>query len=167
MCLDEPQPKTASTLLLVTGGSVASQTRENFEAACVIDEDVKMHPIAFRVHTHRHGEKVSGWVINKDKDGEDQWSLIGERDPQKAQIFEQVKNKTMVVKQGDVLASRCTINNNENHKIEMGATSEDEMCNFYIMYWTEGPALSDNVCYSPGAPNYRWGREAGLNHIPK
>lgn len=36
------------------------------------------------------------------------------------------------------------------------------------MYWVEGDqTLSDNICFSPGAPNYYWGREAGLNHIPK
>lgn len=25
----------------------------------------------------------------------------------------------------------------------------------------------DNVCYSPGAPEYRFSTNAGLNHIPK
>jgi len=162
---NEPQPKTAATLLLVTGGSIANQARENLEAACVIDEDVEMHPISFRVHTHRHGEKVSGWVVNEDQNGVDQWSLLGERSPQLPQIFESVKNSSMVIKQGDVLASRCSINNNENHRIDVGPTSEDEMCNFYLMYYAETP-LSDNVCYSPGSPQYHWSSEAGLNHIP-
>lgn len=117
----------------------------------------------------RHGEKVSAWVVNEDEAGTDQWFLLGERDPQKPQIFNDVKNSSLVIKQGDVLTSRCIINNNENHAIKIGATSEDEMCNFYLMYWTESrlPSLSDNVCYSPGAPYYKWGRDAGLNHIPK
>jgi peptidylglycine monooxygenase len=86
-----------------------------------------MHPIAFRVHTHRHGEKVSGWVVSEDEIGNDQWSLLGERSPQNPQIFEEVKNSSMVIKQGQVLASRCSIKNNEDHKIEIGPTSEDEM----------------------------------------
>jgi len=93
--------------------------------------------------------------------------LIGERSPQLPQLFEPVKNTSLVIKQGDVLGSRCTINNNENHAIQMGPTSEDEMCNFYLIYWTEGRTLSDNVCYSPGAPTYSWSKQSGLNHIPK
>jgi len=164
---DGPTPKTAATLLMVTGGRVDKKIKENLEAACVIDEDVEMHPIAFRVHTHRHGEKVSGWLVKENEADEDKWTLIGERSPQKPQIFEKVKNQNMVIRQGDVLASRCVINNNENHPIEVGPTSEDEMCNFYLMYYTNGKPLSNNVCSSPGAPYYHLGRDAGLNHIPE
>jgi len=163
---DRPQPKTAATLLLVTGGSIKSNSRENFEAACVIDENVEMHPLFFRVHTHRHGEKVSGWAVKEETQGTDEWTLLGERSPQKPQIFEKVQNNSLVIQKGDVIGLRCTIYNNENHPISIGATSEDEMCNFYLIYWTEGRTLSDNVCYSPGAPNYTWRKQTGLNHIP-
>jgi hypothetical protein len=35
------------------------------------------------------------------------------------------------------------------------STSDDEMCNFYMMYWVDGDQLlEDNVCASPGPPNY-------------
>ncbi|KAI6182679.1 Peptidylglycine monooxygenase [Aphelenchoides bicaudatus] len=162
---NEILPKMAATLLLVTGGSVASHKTENFEAACVIDEPIEIHPISFRVHTHRHGVNVSGWLVREDQSGEDKWTLLGERSPQKPQIFEKIHNGA-IIQQGDVIASKCTIKNNEDHLIEIGPTSEDEMCNFYLMYWSEGRTLSDNICYSPGAPYYKWGREAGLNHIP-
>jgi peptidylglycine monooxygenase len=162
---NEILPKVASTLLLVTGGGVAKNTQEDFEAACVIDEDVEMHPIAFRVHTHRHGVNVSGWLVQEDDAGTDQWTLLGERSPQKPQIFEKIKSDA-VIRQGDVIAARCTIKNTEDHVLSVGPTSEDEMCNFYLMYYTNGRTLSDNVCFSPGPPHYRWGKEAGLNHIP-
>lgn len=50
----------------------------------------------------------------------------------------------------------------------MGATGADEMCNFYMMYWVQGDrTLRDSSCYSPGAPDYHWGMEAGLNNLPK
>ncbi|VDK54485.1 unnamed protein product [Gongylonema pulchrum] len=55
----EPMEKRASTLLMVTGGTLPPNARETFETACVIDEDIEMHPFAFRPHTHRHGEMVS------------------------------------------------------------------------------------------------------------
>ena len=58
--------------------------------------------------------------------------------------------------------------NDEDREIWMGSSGEDEMCNFYVMYWAEnGKTLLDNTCFSPGAPVYRWERDAGLNKIPK
>jgi len=163
----EPQPKTAATLLLVTGGSIPAESTTNLEVACVVDEDVQLHPFAFRVHTHRHGASVGGWVVREKEDGSDEWSLLGKRDPQEPQLFQPVGDKSVVVSQGDVLAARCVMKNEEKREIPIGPGSNDEMCNYYLMYWVEGDqTLSQNTCLSPGAPNYRWSREAGLNHIP-
>ncbi len=34
-------------------------------------------------------------------------------------------------------------------------TGNDEMCNFYIMYWVDGDQLLDDaVCHSEGPPYY-------------
>ncbi|RCN45921.1 copper type II ascorbate-dependent monooxygenase domain protein [Ancylostoma caninum] len=141
---------------------------ESFETACVIEEDVVIHPFAFRTHAHRHGVDVSGWVVNEDEKGDDQWFLIGRRNPQLPQMFAPVQNTSLVVRQGDMLAARCIMKNDEDRVIKMGPTGEDEMCNFYMMYWAEGDrVLKDNTCFSPGAPVYHWSSEAGLNHIPK
>jgi peptidylglycine monooxygenase len=163
-----PQPRTASTLLIVTGGTIKPKTTEDFEAACVIDEPVEMHPFAFRVHTHSHGTEVSGWLVREDPTtGRDDWSLIGSRDPQLPQMFEAVKNASVVITPGDIVAARCTIKNNEDRQITIGPTGKDEMCNFYLMYFVEGDRiLRDNTCFSPGAPEYHWSSEAGLNHVP-
>lgn len=156
------QPRTAATLLLATGGSIQPQSAESLEAACVVDEEVEMHPFAYRVHTHRHGVRVGGWVVSADAAGDEQWSLVGERDPQLPQLFEPVANKSLVVRGGDVLAARCEIKNNEARAIEVGPTGDDEMCNFYMMYWVEGDrVLRDNTCFSPGPPEYYWSQEAG------
>ncbi len=39
-------------------------------------------------------------------------------------------------------------------------TGNDEMCNFYIMYWVDGDQLLDNpVCQSVGPPNYYFRRD--------
>ena len=62
---EEVQPKEAATLLLVTGGKMDPKSEESFETACVINEDVDIHPFAFRTHTHRHGTEVSGWVVQE------------------------------------------------------------------------------------------------------
>ncbi|CAB3407921.1 unnamed protein product [Caenorhabditis bovis] len=162
----EPQPKLAATMLLVTGGVLPANKTEKFETACVIEEDVVMHPFAYRTHTHRHGVDVSGWIVKEDENGDDHWTLIGRRDPQKPQMFVPVDNSSLVISQGDMVTARCILKNNENRDIAMGATGEDEMCNLYVMYWTDGDVMEDNTCFSPGAPNYRWSSEAALNHIP-
>lgn len=165
---DQQMPKTAATLLMVTGGEMAPHTKEHFETACVIDEDVVMHPFAFRTHTHSHGKMVSGWKIIESEDGTDNWQLIGKMDPMKPQMFYPVEDKNVVLRKGDIIASRCTMENNEDHVVEVGATGADEMCNFYMMYWVDsGRVLKDNTCFSAGPPNYHWGSEAGLNHIPE
>uniref|UniRef100_A0A183BNG9 Peptidylglycine monooxygenase n=1 Tax=Globodera pallida TaxID=36090 RepID=A0A183BNG9_GLOPA len=132
-----PQPREASTLLLATDGRIAPTKNEQLEVACVVDEPAVLHPFAFRVHTHRHGRKVAGWTVQEDPIS-------------------------------DVLAARCTMENGEKREIKIGPTGEDEMCNFYLMYWTEnGQNLEQNACFSPGPPEYRWTKNAGLNHTPK
>ncbi|MFH4974792.1 hypothetical protein AB6A40_001501 [Gnathostoma spinigerum] len=164
----EPQEKTASTLLMVTGGTLPPHKKETFETACIVDEDVELHPFAFRTHTHRHGIEVGAWVVRERPDGVDEWQLIGARDPLKPQMFESVNNTNIVIRQGDTVASRCVMENKEDKAFIMGNTGEDEMCNYYLMYWVYGDnVLRDNTCYSPGAPFYHWSTEAGLNHIPK
>lgn len=46
-------------------------------------------------------------------------------------------------------------------------TSDDEMCNFYIMYWVEGTEpLEQQVCVSEGSPRYYWENDPYLNNIP-
>lgn len=45
------------------------------------------------------------------------------------------------------------------------STNEDEMCNFYIMYWTAKEPLSQKSCFSLGPPFYYWTR-GGLGNIP-
>ena len=42
---------------------------------------------------------------------------------------------------------------------QVGATAEDEMCNFYMMYWVEGrEKLGTERCTSVGPPVYTWDR---------
>jgi len=164
-----PQPRTAATLLMATDGQIPPKNTEKLEVACVLDEPVEIHPFAFRVHTHRHGKKVGGWLVEENPvTGVDKWTLLGERDPQLPQLFQPTVNQSLVVSQGDILASRCIIENDEKRVIKIGPTGEDEMCNFYLMYWVEGDrVLEQNTCFSSGSPNYRWASSAALNHTPK
>jgi len=158
-----PFSKTAGVLLLGTGGMMSKKSTADFDTACYMDEDIKLHPFAFRTHTHRHGKVVSGYRVRGS-----QWTLIGKRDPQLPQMFYPVENKEIVIEKGDTLAARCHMVNDENRDVYVGSTNDDEMCNFYMMYWVDGSQLlqDDSGCWSPGPPYYSWKNNASLTNIP-
>lgn len=85
-------------------------------------------------------------------------------------MFEAIKDSTMIMSNGDILASRCTMKNTKDHAVSVGSTNEDEMCNFYLMYWVEGTEiLSQKSCFSFGPPIYSWAGwilGGGLTNIP-
>lgn len=75
--------KRAGVYLLGTNGRIEAQSTEHFEAACQLQEQVDIHPFAFRTHTHKLGKVVSGYRV----DGETgQWHLIGKHNPQQPQV---------------------------------------------------------------------------------
>merc|ERR1712020_813447 len=105
------------------------------EAACELSTNEVIHPFAFRVHTHGLGRVVSGWKVSPDM----QWTLLGKRDPQLPQMFESInEDGRITMKSGDTFAARCTMVNDRDHAVTVGTTNDDEMCNFYLMYWVEG-----------------------------
>ncbi len=50
------------------------------------------------------------------------------------------------------------MDNHHDHAVWVGATREDEMCNFYLMYWVDGREILEmKKCNSVGPPLYAWG----------
>lgn len=150
---DKPQKRRAGVYLMVTGGRIPAHTVEYLEAACQFpDVDLEIHPFAFRTHAHKHGRVISGYRV-RDK----QWEEIGRRDPRKPQMFYNVTNPEITARRGDILAARCTMENTLNSTVSVGSTQNDEMCNFYIMYYVDGDHLLDhNMCLKQGAPYWYW-----------
>lgn len=157
--------KRAGVLLLGTGGFIPARGVEHMETECAIREPVKIHPFAFRTHTHKLGRAVSGWKI----DPRGNWYLIGKHDPQQPQMFYPVEDKSLTVTRGDRVAARCTMNNTLNHEVRIGSTGDDEMCNFYMMYYVEGDVTLDmKYCFSMGPPYYYWENDQNLgNFVPE
>uniref|UniRef100_A0A669DK30 Peptidylglycine alpha-amidating monooxygenase n=1 Tax=Oreochromis niloticus TaxID=8128 RepID=A0A669DK30_ORENI len=114
-----------------------------------------IYPFAFRTHTHRLGKVVSGYRI---RDGK--WTLIGRQSPQLPQAFYPA-NKQVNVKYGDTLAARCVFTGEgKTSKTYIGGTSDDEMCNFYIMYYMDSRhAIPYMNCMEMGS-------EELFQHIP-
>lgn len=161
-----PQPKSAGVYWTATGGRFPAQATTKAETACKIRTHVPLHPFAFRVHTHKLGRVVSGYKVTQDMD----WTLIGKEDPQLPQMFWPVTNDQMTLNDGDTIASRCTMVNNGDSAVSVGNTRNDEMCNFYLMFWVDGTDLPDQrTCSSLGPPFYSWGGwlfGGGLTKIP-
>uniref|UniRef100_A0A671NY08 Peptidyl-glycine alpha-amidating monooxygenase B-like n=1 Tax=Sinocyclocheilus anshuiensis TaxID=1608454 RepID=A0A671NY08_9TELE len=91
-----------------------------------------MYPFAFRTHTHSLGKVVSGYRVRNG-----QWTQIGRQSPLLPQAFYPVTN-TIDVRNGDILAARCVFTGEGRTAVtQIGGTSNDEMCNFYIMYYMD------------------------------
>lgn len=165
---EHPMPKRAGVYLLATSGSIPAHSVEYMEAACPVQTDLVIHPFAFRTHAHKLGQVVSGYRI---RDGK--WTEIGRKSPQKPQMFYNITNPGMEIRNNDILAARCTMKNDLDRTVNIGATQNDEMCNFYMMYYVDGNRIYDrNSCFSAGAPFYFWekspyARNMNLRHRPK
>lgn len=46
-------------------------------------------------------------------------------------------------------------------------TNEDEMCNFYVMYYSNTEPLENKYCFTSGPPVYRWSTDSTLDNIPE
>lgn len=161
-------PKLAGVLVLGTGGSIPPRSTTYMDTACSIGEDKTIYPFAYRTHTHSLGKVVSGYLVRNNSKGQMNWLELGKRDPLTPQMFYTMNNKASATR-GDIFAARCTMVSTRDRWTKIGATNEDEMCNFYIMYYVEkGEPLDMKYCFSMGPPYYDWtrDRELLLNNIP-
>lgn len=159
--------KQAGVLLLGTGGYIPPMKVEHMETLCDIRENKTIHPFAYRTHTHSLGRVVSGYQVRVDEQGTDHWTRLGKRDPLTPQMFYPVESTAPILYK-DRLAARCTMESNRNTITNIGATNNDEMCNFYLMYYVENDEpLQMKYCFSNGPPYFYWrNKETELNNIP-
>lgn len=137
--------KQAGIYLLLSNGYVPTGISKH-SMECRINEDKVIHPFRFRTHTHKLGVKVGAY--KKPSDDPTQQVLIGEHDPQKPQMFYPVEDASLTIEKGDRVYAYCDYNNTRGQTVYIGATGNDEMCNFYMMYWTEGQELlKEQDCY--------------------
>lgn len=131
----------------------------HLDTGCPYEGEATIYPFAARVHAHHLATVVSGYRVRNGK-----WTLIRKESPQIPQAFYRV-DKRMKIKPGDHLEARCTYNSMKKDVVtKIGATMNDEMCNFYIMFfydskkYTEEPPgmcrwgnLDDNVKFPKGS----------------
>ncbi|XP_078127943.1 peptidyl-glycine alpha-amidating monooxygenase B isoform X2 [Sander vitreus] len=152
----KPQPFIAGIYLLMSVDTVILPGKKvtNADIACDYTS-YPIYPFAFRTHTHHLGKVVSGYRI---RDGK--WSLIGRQSPQLPQAFYPA-NKEVNVKYGDTIAARCLFTGvGRTSKTYIGGTADDEMCNFYIMYYMDSKhAIPYMNCMESGSKEL-------FQHIP-
>ncbi|XP_059395814.1 peptidyl-glycine alpha-amidating monooxygenase B isoform X1 [Carassius carassius] len=127
------QPFIAGMYLMMSVDTVIPPGKKvtNADIACTYPSS-PMYPFAFRTHTHSLGKVVSGYRVRNG-----QWTQIGRQSPLLPQAFYPVTN-TIDVRNGDILAARCVFTGEGRTTItQIGGTSNDEMCNFYIMYYMD------------------------------
>ncbi|TNM92459.1 hypothetical protein fugu_019471 [Takifugu bimaculatus] len=143
----KPQPFIAGIYLLLSYNTVIPPGNKvtNADVACDYTS-FPIYPFAFRTHTHHLGKVVTGYRV---RNGE--WTLIGRQSPQLPQAFYPT-NKDVNVKYGDTVAARCMFTGeNMTTATSIGSTSNDEMCNFYIMYYMDRKhAIPFMTCMNPG-----------------
>ncbi|XP_076219280.1 peptidyl-glycine alpha-amidating monooxygenase isoform X7 [Aptenodytes patagonicus] len=145
----QKQPLIAGMYLMMSVNTVIPPGEK------VVDADIAchykrfpMHLFAYRVHTHRLGKVVSGYRVRNG-----QWTLIGRQSPQLPQAFYPVEHP-VDVSYDDILAARCVFSGEgRTTETHIGGTADDEMCNFYIMYYMEAKhAVSYMTCTQNANP---------------
>lgn len=106
---------------------------------------------AYRVHTHQLGQAVTAYAYHASNGT---WTTLARGNPHWPQAFYPM-NQTVIVKPGDVLASRCTYNTVGRTKpTEIGPRAEQEMCNLYLMYYAlSSGGRSSGQCENVELPN--------------
>lgn len=163
---ERPMEKLAGVILLGTAGYIPPMTVEHMETACQIKENRTIIPFAFRTHAHRLGKLIAGYVVKTNANGTNDWILLGKKDPLLPEMFYPTVTNTAIEK-NDFLAARCTMESNRKRITYIGATNNDEMCNFYLMYYVNaGEPLEQKYCFSMGPPYYYWKKSERFNNIP-
>ena len=148
-----------ATVASVLPNSVAPLGFDHVEAVCDPSEFPRDHTIvafAFRVHTHGLGTHVSAFRVRDHSEEPDsvkrffwrrqqsttekEWTLIGAEDPRKEQLFYPIE-EPIIIRPTDTLVHRCTYSNPGDEEIMFGEGINNEMCNYYIMFYV----LSDDI----------------------
>lgn len=138
---NRPRRYQAGILLMVSGFiDIPPKTRKYTSDLSCKYEGKTLKVFAYRVHAHIHGEVNTAYRIRNHE-----WTQLAKGDPQWPQAFYPTDD-TFDVKDGDALVGQCTYHNDESRHIRAGPTHNDEMCNIYLMYYTDDISDVMDVC---------------------
>jgi len=109
---------------------------------CQLPSRKPLHFFAYRTHAHSLGSVITGYTYNQ---ANSSYHEIARGNPQWPQAFYPMA-QVETVAPGEFLAARCTYNSmGHNITTRIGATGGDEMCNLYLMFYTEPPVEQDFI----------------------
>jgi len=138
----DPTKYTAGILLMLRGGLTipANTPVVHGDVNCKLPSTTPLHMFAYRTHAHKLSPVITGYVYNEEGH---KYREIARGSPQWPQAFYPMK-QVQTVKPGEIVAARCTYNSSGvNHDTNIGSTAGDEMCNLYIMFFTESGKVAD------------------------
>jgi len=138
----DPTKYTAGILLMLRGGLTIPPNTPvvHGDVNCKLPSNTPLHMFAYRTHAHSLSPVITGYVYNEEGH---QYREIARGSPQWPQAFYPMK-KVQTVSPGEIVTARCTYNSTGvNHVTNIGSTAGDEMCNLYIMFFTEPGKVGD------------------------
>jgi len=138
----DPTKYTAGILLMLRGGLTipANTPVVHGDVNCKLPSTTPLHMFAYRTHAHKLSPVITGYVYNEEGH---KYREIARGSPQWPQAFYPMK-QVQTVNPGEVVTARCTYNSTGvNHVTNIGSTAGDEMCNLYIMFFTEPGKVGD------------------------
>lgn len=113
---------------------------------------------AFRVHAHALGRQI--YLDRLAADGSGNYSQVVSQDPQEPQGFYPIQPQTIILP-GDRLRATCRFDSTAvDHPVMAGSTHGDEMCNLYLMMYSELPHFG--WC----ANGAEWQQQDGAGGLP-
>ena len=126
-------PNSAGVFLMASDKVVIPANAKTIigNVSCLYTDNSELHPFAYRTHAHMLGKVLSAYVVHGSN-----WTQIGKGNPNWPQAFWPVTNSDIVIQKGDYLVAKCVYSSEGHHSdVRIGSTHNDEMCNFYIMYY--------------------------------
>jgi len=135
------RPKLSASVLAWASYFTLAPKKESEEVKtpCVYDKSRTLRAFSFRVHTHERGKKV--WLDRLVGGDPSNTMRLMARDPLLPQEFvELAPNDAFTIQSGDVLSVTCEFNTmNETTPVEAGFGAAHEMCNMYVMVYSDEP----------------------------
>lgn len=139
MEITQQQQKYKAGIYLLAAGGVdipPFTNKTHADMNCIIGESGEPEDIylfAYRVHAHILGLVISGYMFDPVTKA---YTEIAKGNPQWPQAFYPM-SQIYHVKTTEILHARCTWNSTtrSRHTV-IGSTADDEMCNLYLMYYT-------------------------------
>lgn len=137
--LDTNKPRYSAGVMLMVSGSgfiPPGLPKVSINVSCAYSGATPINVFAYRTHAHTMSTVVSGYKRGPNGN----WELLAKGNPQWPQAFYPM-DSVHIVAPGDHLVAQCSYNSTGmTRTVYMGATHTDEMCNLYMMYYTDEAA---------------------------